>query len=163
MTGVFGEKLPDLLLHHSNRAQHPTLVDFKAMEALQIQTPPKDEDIELPELSVPPEDFEIDDKLEDDEDPEPIDMPDLAQGTQNPMAEETRDDEIVVEDEDEGENGDNGHGAEDGNSVLSSPPESDPGAADTSKTGKTLCRDLTYLQMSKPGDLNQLDQSGRRE
>jgi hypothetical protein len=31
MTGVFDEKLPDLLLHHPNRAQqHPTLVESRS-------------------------------------------------------------------------------------------------------------------------------------
>lgn len=108
-------------------------------------TPPKADDLDFPELSSPPEEFEIDEKADEEDVPEPIAMPESAEEAQT-IEEERRDDEIVVEDEDGGENGEEKHGNEDRNSVLSSPPKSDA-EANTSKTGEYMRLDCTYLQM----------------
>lgn len=124
------------------------------MEAIQVHTPPKDDDLEMPELSVPPDDFETDDSVDEEEEPEPIAAEEAAEEAE-PVVEDTRDDEIVVEDEDEGENGENRNGNEDSESVLSSGPDSDD-EPDTSKTGDPYKLHYAYFQMSKSGKPKQL-------
>ena len=115
------------------RNSTPHSLNSVAMESNPFLTPPKADDLEMPELSVPPEDFEVDEKG-DEQEPEPIAMQEPVEEPQTTV-EETREDEIVVEDEDVGENGEDQNGHEDDNSVLSSAPESDA-EANTSKTGK---------------------------
>src|SRR5579862_6767615 len=123
------------------------------MEAIQVQTPPKDDDLEMPELSVPPEDSEIDDSVDEEEEPEPIAVEGAAEEAE-PVV-DTRDDEIVVEDEDVGQNEENRNGNEDGESGLSSAPDSDA-EPDTSKTGDPFKVRYTYSQLSKSGKPKQL-------
>ena len=117
------------------------------MEAIQIQTPPKDDDLEMPELSVPPEDSEIEETVEEENEQDSIAVADTADEPQTtaeelssdmgmPAGEETRDDEIVVEDQEDSEDEGNENGHEDHNSVLSSPPPESDAEANTSKTGR---------------------------
>ena len=115
------------------------------MEAIQIQTPPKDDDLEMPELSVPPEDSEIDEAVEVENEQDSIAVADTADEPQT-TAEETRDDEIVVEDQEDSEDEGNENGHEDHNSVLSSPPPESDAEANTSKTGRIHLINLTYCK-----------------
>jgi hypothetical protein len=153
--GFSVETSPICVSPFQSAQQLPTLGQCITMEAIQVQTPPKDDDLEMPELSVPPEDFDSDESAGEEEESEPIATPEPWSVEAELVVEETRDDEIVVEDQNEGENGANRNGNEDGESVLSSPPDSDA-EPDTSKTGHLDKFHGIYLQMSKSGNPNQL-------
>lgn len=154
--GFSVETSPICVSPFQSAQQLPTLGQRITMEAIQVQTPPKDDDLEMPELSVPPEDFDSDESAGEEEESEPIATPEPWPVEEAELVvEETRDDEIVVEDQNEGKNGANRNGNEDGESVLSSPPDSDA-EPDTSKTGDPEKLHGIYLQMSKSGNPNQL-------
>jgi len=129
------------------------------MEAIQIQTPPKDEDLEMPELSVPPEDSEIDETVEEENEQDSIAVAETADEPQT-TAEETRDDEIVVEDQEDSENEGNENGHEDHNSVLSSPPPESDAEANTSKTGRIHCINFTDCKEKRSKPTRPIGQKG---
>ena len=96
------------------------------MEAIQIQTPPKDDEIETPEVSTPMDAIEVE-QAPDESEPE------------------TPAEEIIVEQDKEP---DNQNGNEDDASSLSSAPDSD-GEHETSKTSMSLHSLLTMRHQRK--------------